>query len=226
MHQLTGKKNKITIYLLFFIVLCSINSKSNKNLNFFSNKINTIYVFGLSKENNLEIKEKLNQLYLGSIFFIKKKNMDNIILEYNLVENYKVKKIYPKNIRVDIEPTKFIAKIKKDKIFIVGANGKLIDSKTTYKKLPFLMGEYKQDEFLKFKKIIDESRFKFNEFESLYFHPSERWDIITRGKILIKLPENNLLKALKIAHKIINNDQFISNKIIDLRISNQIILQK
>ena len=73
MHQLTGKKNKITIYLLFFIVLCSINSKSNKNLNFFSNKINTIYVFGLSKENNLEIKEKLNQLYLGSIFFIKKK---------------------------------------------------------------------------------------------------------------------------------------------------------
>ena len=58
------------------------------------------------------------------------------------------------------------------------------------------------------------------------FFPSNRWDIKTNDDVLIKLPEKNLFKALSIASKIKSNDLLKNNKIIDLRISNNIITSK
>ena len=43
---------------------------------------------------------------------------------------------------------------------------------------------------------------------------------------LIRLPEKNLSQALRIAHKIISDDNFKKNRVIDLRISNHIITHK
>ena len=42
--------------------------------------------------------------------------------------------------------------------------------------------------------------------------------------ILIKLPEKNFFNALNFANKIIYNNKFNSNKVIDLRISNHMII--
>jgi cell division protein FtsQ len=226
MHQSINKKNRISVYLFFFLVLCTVNNNYSKDLNSFSTKVNTINVFGLSKNNNLEIKEKLSKLYLGSIFFIKKNDINNVILEYNLVDHFTVKKIYPRNINIDIQPTKFVAQIKTDKIYLVGANGKLINEKRENIKLPFLKGKFNQKQFLIFKKIINDSEFEFTEFESIFLHPSGRIDIMTKNNILMKLPKKQLNKALRIAYNVISQDQFVNIKTIDLRIDNQIIIQK
>mgnify|MGYP000046392450 CR=1 FL=1 len=45
-----------------------------------------------------------------------------------------------------------------------------------------------------------------------------------KNNILIKLPEKNFFKALNFANKIIYNNKFNSNKVIDLRISNHMII--
>jgi len=92
--------------------------------------------------------------------------------------------------------------------------------------LPFIFGKFDSKKFLEFKKILESSEFKLSDFKSIFFYPHGRWDLQTSGNILIRLPEKNLSKKLGIAHKIINNNHFKDNKIIDLRISNHIITKK
>jgi len=47
---------------------------------------------------------------------------------------------------------------------------------------------------------------------------------LTINDILIKLPENELSKTLKVAYQIINDDQFVNKKILDLRIPKHVVI--
>lgn len=225
MPQLIDKKNRIIIYLILFIILSTISNKTLENQKNYLDTFIKINVSGLSNSKNLIIKEKLNKLLFKNIFFIDSDSVNNIISQFNLVESYRVKKIYPTKIEVEIEPTEFIARVKGSKEFLVGSNGKLINDEYTDKKLPFIFGKFDTKKFLKFKKNLDSSEFRFNDFQSIFFYPSERFDLKTINNILIRLPEKNLSKGLSIAHKIINNDNFKDNKIIDLRVSNRVIIK-
>tara|TARA_B110000438_G_scaffold143360_1_gene138227 strand:- start:5806 stop:6375 length:570 start_codon:yes stop_codon:yes gene_type:complete len=188
--------------------------------------INKINVSGLSNDNNLKITKKLNDLLFTNILFVNEEVIKETISEYNLVETYSVKKIYPKKIKIDIEPTKFVARISGNNQFLVGSNGKLIKNETTNKKLPFLFGQFNSIKFLEFQKIIEKSKFNLLDFKSIFFYASNRWDILTIDNVLIKLPEKNLSDGLRIAHKIIKDDRFKNNRTLDLRISNRIISKK
>ena len=224
MHRLTGKKNKIIIYLIFLFIL---STTSNKSLEFHQNysaKINKIQVSGLSNSINSQIRNKLEKLLNINIFFINKDKIDKIISEYNLVELYSVKKIYPKKIEVKIEQTKFIAKISGSKQVLIGSNGKLIKREIN-EKLPFLFGKLNSKNFLEFKKIIDNSAFKFNDLKSVSFYPSKRWDITTNENILINLPKDNLLQSLNFAYKLIIDNNFKEIRIIDLRVKNHVVIK-
>mgnify|MGYP001268062477 FL=1 len=225
MLQSIDKKNRIFIYLLILIILSTTNHKSIEPKKSF-NRINKIKVSGLSENNNIKITEKLKQSLSKNIFFLKSENINRIISQFNLVESYTVKKVYPSEIKIEIEQTKFIAKISDNKNFLVGSNGKLIENENYNKSLPFLFGEFNSEKFLKFKKIIENSKFKFSDFKSIFFYKYDRWDILTNDNILIKLPEKDLKKTLEIAHKIISNNLFKDIKIIDLRIENHVITKK
>ena len=110
---------------------------------------------------------------------------------------------------------------------MVGSNGKLIDYGSINnhkKKLPFIFGKVDYSDFIYFKKIVDKSEFNYENITSLYHFPNNRWDIKTKNDILIKLPEKNFFNALNFANKIIYNNKFNSNKVIDLRISNHMII--
>ena len=226
MPQLIDKKNRITVYLIFFIILSTISNKGIENKKNYLDKFIKIDVSGLSNNKNLLIKKKLNELLFRNIFFISKDSINSVITQFNLVEHYSVKKIYPKKINIEIESTEFIARIKGSREFLVGSNGKLISDEYSDKVLPFIFGKFDSKKFLEFKKILESSGFKLSDFKSIFFYPHGRWDLQTSGDILIRLPEKNLSKKLGIAHKIINNNHFKDNKIIDLRISNHIITKK
>ena len=223
MHQLIDKKSKIIIYLIFFVILSTISSKSTNSHKNSIVKTNKIYVTGLSENNNFKITEALKQSLIKNIFLINKRNVNEIWYQFTIIESFSVKKIYPSEIKIDIKQTNFIARISLNKNLLVGENGKLIENENTNQQLPFIFGEFDTDTFLKFKKYIDNSNFKFLDLKSVFFYRYNRWDILTADGILIKLPETNLSKALNIAHNIKTSHQFKEVSVIDLRIANHII---
>ena len=224
MRRLTDKKNKIIIYLILLLILSTTNNKSLEFQHNYSAKINKIQVLGLSNRVNAQIRSRLEKLIHSNIFFINKDKIDKIISEYNLVELYSVKKIYPSKIEIKIEQTKFIAKISGSNKVLVGSNGKLIKYEIN-ERLPFLFGKFNSKKFLEFKSIIDNSAFKFNDLKSVSFYPSKRWDIITVENISINLPQDNLLQSLNLAYKLIIDDSFKEIKIIDLRVKNHLVIK-
>ena len=224
MVQSKGKK-KLFLYFIIFILLSTIsnNSINNRDISFFG--INNINVSGLSNKNNLKVKNDLSKILLKNIFLINKDSFIKILSKNSLIESFKIKKIYPNSIEIDLKETNLVGITNSDnKFFFIGSNGKLIKYENKHAELPFVFGKINYIDFVKFKKIIDKSKFDFKEIDSIYFFPSNRWDIKTINGLLIKLPEKKILESLELASKIKKNIQFDNNKIIDLRISGHIIV--
>ena len=227
MLLLTDRKGKLLFYLILFILLSTQITKNQNIIKHSTTTVNYIEVIGMSYENNLKVSESLNSLLFQNILFINKNDFNNILKENNLIESFYIKKFYPNIIRVNIKKTKLLAiTSQNNKKFYVGSNGKLIPveiNKNFNNKLPFVYSKSKYGDFVELKKIIDRSKFKFEEISSFYYFPSNRWDIKTNKGLLIKLPKKKILESLELAHMIKTSEQFKDNKIIDLRISNHII---
>ena len=221
MHQRKGKK--ILIYFFLLIFVGSINNIGLNSLKF--DKINNFKVIGLEGLDKSILLEEIKNLNLGNIFFINHNDITNKIESNNLVENYNIFKKYPFSLEVKIERTKFLARVSNnEKIFLVGSNGKLIKDNYLINQLPFIFGKPTTQDFLKFKKIIDESKFSYNEIKNLYFFPSRRWDLEFKNNILIKLPNNSNKVSMNLIFEFLHDNNFKDIKIIDARIKNQIIL--
>ena len=219
------KSRKIFIYFFLFITISSVNNISLNNLKF--EKIKNIYVSGLSDDENKVILEQIKNLNLKNIIFINKKKIVETINSNTLIENYNVNKKYPSSIEIKITKTKPLAKINIDEeIFIIGSNGKLSLKNNKNLDLPFIFGKPKIEEFLKFKKKIDESKLSYKQINDFYFFPSKRWDLKLKNNILIKLPKNSLEEALANANKFLEDHKVNKFTIVDLRVDNQIIFNE
>ena len=221
MHQ--QKSKKILIYFFLLFLVGSINNININNLKFQS--VKNINVTGLENEDNLIISKKIKNLKLDNIYLINKKDLNTLIESNNLVEKYFTFKKYPSSLNINIDKTRFLARISKNgKIYDFGSNGKLIENKYSNNQLPFVFGNPEIIELLNIKKIIDESQISFEEIKSLYFFLSKRWDLELRNNIIIKLSNDNIKESLKLASEFLQNNEFKDIKIIDTRIKNQIIL--
>ena len=222
MHLLIGKRNKVIFYLLLLFILSTTSTKFTKNSNSYSYTINQINIEGLSSIDNLKIFDQLNNLLYKNILLVRQEEILKVINNYNIIEEYNIKKIYPSTIDINIKPTKFVARLSSNEK-LVGANGKLIEDKENSSSLPYIFGKFNSEHFLIFKKDIAQSKFTFTKFKTLYFFPSNRWDILTNDNILIKLPQNNILESLNLAYKIISSNDFKDKNLIDLRVNNHLI---
>jgi cell division protein FtsQ len=212
------KSKKILIYFFLLLVVGSIN---NINLNSLTlRNINNINISGLDIKDKLTLLKQIENFSLNNIFLISKIDLTNKIESNSLVENYSVFKRYPSSIDINIEKTKFLAKINKNgQIFYIGSNGKFIKNDFLNNQLPFIFGNPEVIEFFYIKEIIDKSKISYSEIKNLYFFPSKRWDLELRDNTIIKLPNENTNLALKLAIDFLDD-----NKFIDARIKNQIIL--
>jgi len=223
MHQ--RKSKKLLFYFFLLIIISSINNIRLKNLDF--QKIEDIEVYGLGEAENKLLLNKVKNLNLNNIFLINKKKISNLINSNSLIETYQIFKKYPSAIKIIIKKTIFLARINyNNKIFIIGSNGKLIPNDLIADKLPFIFGKPEIQEFLKFKTIIDQSNFPYEQIESLYFFPSKRWDIKLKNNVLLKLSNNSTKASLNYAYNFLENYNVGKFSIIDIRVNNQIILNE
>ena len=215
---------KILLYFFLFIILGTFN---NKNLNKFEfPKINRINISGLETHNN-NFQEKLEILKLNNLFLLKKSQIEELFDTNNLIEEYKIFKKYPSSLEVEIIKTKFLALLNiGGKTFFVGSNGRLIETKDNLKDLPYIFGNLDMNNFLRLKKIIDNSTLEFKEIKNLYFFPSGRWDLELSSGILIKLPNEKLKESLDLSLNLLNNEKFANVKLIDVRQKNQVIVNE
>ena len=168
--------------------------------------------------------KELKSLDLNNIFFLDTAGINKLLYENSVIENYKIIRIYPSTLDFQIEKTDFLAQMKKnEKTFLIGSNGKLTEYNLINYKLPYIFGKFEIEYFLKLKKILDNSKFSFDEIKSFYFFPSKRWDIELKNNILLKLPKDNLNDAISYAAEFLNLEHSVKKKIIDLRVKNQII---
>tara|TARA_Y100001958_G_C21226287_1_gene551735 strand:- start:1362 stop:2021 length:660 start_codon:yes stop_codon:yes gene_type:complete len=218
--------NKRFIISMVLILLLSTYSIQN---NF---KINTkTNIQELFIENNFhvreeKIKEKLSFLYDTNILFLKKKDLEKKLNEIDLIESFKIKKIYPNKIKIKIFEKKPIAiLIYKEKKTYFTNKGDLINffESTEYERLPLIFGD--KENFEIFYEDLKKINYPIHEIEKFYFFKSKRWDIITKNSQTIKLPINNYNQSLKNFIKMKDLDNFKKYKIFDYRINNQLILK-
>ena len=222
MHQRASKK--IILYFLLFISIGTVNNIELNDKNFLT--IKKINIFGFNDIEVLNVENDLNNLNLNNIVSLNKNEISKVIESYNIVENYKIFKNYPSTLNIEINKTKFLAKINYDgKTFIVGSNGRLIDEKYNNNQLPYIFGSPESKEFLKLKKKIDESKFSYEQINNFYFYPSKRWDLELKNGIRIKLSNLNLVNSLNQSFEFLNDENFRDIKIIDLRVKNQTIIK-
>ena len=222
--MLLQKNKKIILYLFLFIIIGTLNNRNLRNENLLKD-IN-INVTGLDEISNAKLINNLNLLKMNNLFFLDEKKIKKILNSNNLIEKFFIFKKYPSTLDIKVYKTIFLAQLKKkDDIFFLGSNRKLIKSNKIVKDIPFIFGDFRIENFFQLKKVITKSNFNFNEIKNLFFFKSGRWDIETESGLLIKLPKENIQQSLELSQKILNkNDKKI--KIIDLRQHKQVIINE
>ena len=215
---------KITVYLFFFFTLATINNVKIDN-NFY--KIKQFNISGLDKTETQKIKDSLIIFKNNNIFLFKKENILRKIYSNKFVDSLKIFKIYPSTLNIEIKKTKFLAITRKDdNDYLIGTNGKLIKTNSSIKDLPYIFGNISVKNFLEFKKIIDDSDFRFNELENLYYFKSDRWDLETKDGLSLKLPSELTVRKLNLIYKIMKKNEFKKNKIFDFRYDNMMVIDE
>ena len=216
---------KIIFYIFLIIFLSTLNSKHVSEIRF--KNIDQITVIGLRENEKQDLLNDLQLLNLNNIFFLKKFELMNKLEANKLIENYVIFKKYPSSIVIKVNKTKFLANVfNNGKSFVLGSNGKLIESIEKKSNLPNIFGEYDKDSFFNLLKSIKNSNFRISNIKNLYFFKSGRWDIETKLDVIIKLPKDNLKDSLNLSLDLLNNSEFKKVKILDLRQHNQIIINE
>ena len=216
---------KIIFYIFLIIFLSTLNSKHISEIRF--KNVDQITVIGLQENEKQDLLNDLQLLNLNNIFLLKKFELMNKLEANKLIENYSIFKKYPSSIVIKVNKTKFLANVfNNGKSFVLGSNGKLIESIEKKSNLPNIFGEYDKDSFFNLLTSIKNSNFRISNIKNLYFFKSGRWDIETKLDVIIKLPKDNLKDSLNLSLDILNNNELKKVKILDLRQHNQIIINE
>ena len=221
MHQ--KKSKKVLIYIFLFLIIGTLNNRNLGNMVFMD--IIKVAVKGLDEKNNQELKDSLSLLKIDNLFFLNEISIKEILNSNSLVEKYSVFKRYPSTLNIKITKTKFLAKVKKkNDLFFLGSNGKLIKFTNIEQDVPFIFGDFNNKSFFELKDVVDKTNFDYNKIKNLFFFKSGRWDLEMDDGIIIKLPSRNLKDSLELVINFLSKDRQLKINKIDLRQHNQIII--
>ena len=226
MLQSTNKKRYL-IYVFLFLILSTFNNLNFTKFDFF--KVKKIEVISSNNVKETEIindlKKRLSVFKNQNIFFIKRDLAQTAIFKNKWIAEFSIQRIYPSQLTVIFEKVVPIANIiVENNLYFVGSNFKLIKIKNLNKNLPNIFGKPKMLNLSIFINQIDKSNFNYNDISEFYYLKSGRWDIKTNKNVLIKLPKENVLESLDLAYELINNENFLIKKKINLTVKNQLIV--
>ena len=222
----------ILLLLITFIFLTTYNPSE---IELFSNKNNSIFnIKNIKILNNNRIKESdiesnLSKIYGRNIFFIKTKDIQNVIKNIYFLDTVEVKKSYPNTLIIKIFETEPIAILfKNNEYFLIDDASNLIpikkNSVTSYD-YPNIFGKDSEKHFLNFFNLLKESNFPTSRIKNYYYFQIGRWDLQLESALLIKLPNEKTKSAVEKSIKLLNQKDFTNYEVIDLRINDRIIVQ-
>ena len=217
------KRIFVSIILLFVLTTYTFNKdfKFTERL-----KVKKIIIENISILNEKEIKESISNIYDKNIFFLKNQAIKKNLTRIDMIESFKIKKIYPDTVKIEIFEKIPIAILhdKKKKYFYTNKD-EIINFVyiNEYKDLPIVIGD--KESFQIFIRNLKKIDFPINSIRSFYYYKIKRWDIITNKNQTIKLPTKNYNKSLKNFMNIIKNESFSKYKVFDYRINEQLILK-
>ena len=222
----------ILLLLITFVFLTTYNPSE---IEFFSNKNSSIFnIKNIKILNNNRIKEsdiesKLSKIYGRNIFFIKTKDIQNVIKNIYFLDTVEVKKSYPNTLIIKIFETEPIAILfKNNEYFLIDDASNLIpikkNSVTSYD-YPNIFGKDSEKHFLNFFNLLKESNFPTSRIKNYYYFQIGRWDLQLESALLIKLPNEKTKSAVEESIKLLNQKDFTNYEVIDLRINDRIIVQ-
>ena len=221
--------SKKRIYFYLFILLFL---SSTFNFNIISefkklNLISHINIVGLSEKENNILQKKLEIYINKNIFLISREEVLEILKNNSFLESYKIIKVFPSKILVNVKKTQFVGiTILDGKKFYIGKNGKLTEVSLVEKEynLPQVFGIFHVNEFLNLQEILNKNGFNINKIKKYYYYKSNRWDIEDNDNVVLKLPSQDIENSLKIYRSLLKANKIIQGQLIDLRIKNKIIL--
>lgn len=209
--------------LLF--LLTTYKTKNNNNI-FLKLQIEDVIIENNKIVSKEEIQKNISFIYDTNIFSITSKTIEESLKKIEFIESFKIKKIYPNELKIKIFEKKPIAIIqnKQEKKYYT-SSGSVINyiKLKEYEALPIVFGDEKNFNIIyNDLKIIN---FPINEIKKFYLFESKRWDLVTNKNQTIKLPVNNYAQSLENFLNIKEEANLKKFKIFDYRIKNQLILK-
>ena len=224
---LLTNKYKLYLYIFFFIFLSSIF-----NFEFVENyqskfRLSKININGLSNNEKKMIEIELKSLKKKNLYKLSENGIKEKLSRFNFIEKIYVNKVMPSTININLSKTSILGKTLKDgENFYIGKNGKFINSNEIQikDKIATVFGEFNISDFLNLQNTLTNYQLEADKIENYYYYKNKRWDILFSNGLLLMLPSQNIEKSIKIYKKLLKNKNLTNTKIIDLRITNQIIL--
>ena len=218
-------KKRFLVAMSLLFLLTTYKTKNNNNI-FLKLQIEDVIIENNKIVSNEEIQKNISFVYDTNIFLITSETIEESLKKIEFIESFKIKKIYPNELKIKIFEKKPIAIIqnKQEKKYYT-SSGSVINyiKLKEYEALPIVFGDEK-----KFNIIYNDLKiinFPINEIKKFYLFESKRWDLVTNKNQTIKLPVNNYAQSLENFLNIKEEANLKKFKIFDYRIKNQLILK-
>ena len=160
MLQSINKKKKVYIYFFLFFFLSTI---FNLNIKDFFDK--NFKIINLETNDNL-LAVELNNLINQNILNLDKNEITSYLENYPILNSFKINKVYPNTLKIELNRTKHVAKIiRNNKIFYIGENGKLFQDDIENLKVPIIQGDVKIETANKFLNLLKKTSFNLSKIK-------------------------------------------------------------
>ena len=217
------KRSLVAFVLLILLTTITLPEKKLVTSKFNIKKINIENNFLIKKN---DIKNLLDPIYDKSLIFLNNSEIENLLVQNSFIDSFKVKKKYPNTLKIEIfEKKPFAILFYKKNKFYLSEKIELIEFKDlkNFKDLPYIFGN--KDEFKIFYNNLIKINFPLKEVKKYTLYETNRWDLETINKNIIKLPAINYIDSLENYLNLKKKNDFKNYKVFDYRINNQLILK-